>query len=62
MPELCGVTPVPDATLVRLYGTTQPSRDSVEPDLTFFEEMNGRGCGWPLRSCRVYPLWVHLRP
>lgn len=34
-----------NATLQRLYGTTEPTRDLVEPDLAFFEDMDERGQG-----------------
>jgi hypothetical protein len=43
-PEFCAVTPLPDEMLEELYGTTQPTRAMVEPNMDFLEDIE-RGHG-----------------
>jgi hypothetical protein len=43
-PEFCAVAPLPDDMLEELYGTTQPTRTMVEPNLDFLEDIE-RGHG-----------------
>ena len=38
-PEYCAVTPLSDEYLARLYGTAQPTREMVEPDMEFLEDV-----------------------
>ena len=44
-PDYGAVAPLSEETLLRLYGTGQPTRAMVEPDLVFSEEMDERGQG-----------------
>ena len=43
-PDYGAVTPLPDATLMSLYGTTRPTREMVEPDCEFAGDLE-RGQG-----------------
>jgi hypothetical protein len=43
-PEFCAVAPLPNEMLDELYGTTQPSRAMVEPNMDFLEDIE-RGQG-----------------
>jgi hypothetical protein len=43
-PGYNAVGPLPDATLVKLYGTTEPTREMVLADTSFFSELD-RGQG-----------------
>jgi|SRR4051794_38415740 hypothetical protein len=43
-PEVCAVAPLPDKILEELFGTTQPTRAMVEPNMDFWEPME-RGEG-----------------
>jgi hypothetical protein len=43
-PEYGAVAPLDDETLLGLYGTTTPTRDAVEQDMDFFEDIE-RGQG-----------------
>ena len=38
-PDFCAVTPLDDAALQRLYGTTKPTREMVEENMGFFEDV-----------------------
>jgi hypothetical protein len=44
VPDFCAVAPLPDEVLEELYGTTQPTRAMVEPNMDFWEDME-RGQG-----------------
>ena len=44
-PAYNAVAPLPDALLVALYGTARPTREMVEPDCAFAEQMEERGQG-----------------
>jgi len=43
--EYSAASPLPEALLRELYGTTTPTREMVEPDLAFSEYMDERGQG-----------------
>ena len=43
-PEFCAAAPLPDETLLELFGTTTPTRAVVEQNMNFFEEIE-RGHG-----------------
>ena len=43
-PEFFAASPLPDERLLELFGTTQPTRTTVEKDQDFFEEID-RGHG-----------------
>jgi hypothetical protein len=43
-PGMCSVCPVPDARLEALFGTAQPTRQMVESNMDFYEDI-GRGEG-----------------
>ena len=44
-PAPAAMCPLDDETLLRLYGTTQPTREAVEPELEFLEDVE-RGEGY----------------
>ena len=43
-PDFCAVTPLEDAVLQNLYGTTKPTREMVEQNMNFFKDIQ-RGQG-----------------
>jgi hypothetical protein len=43
-PDFCAVTPLEDAMLQNLYGTSKPTREMVEQNMNFFEDVE-RGQG-----------------
>jgi hypothetical protein len=43
-PDFFAVTPLPSEELVRLFGTDQPTREMIERDMDFYEDIN-RGQG-----------------
>jgi hypothetical protein len=38
-PDFCTASPLSDAALEQLYGTTQPTREAVEDNMDFFEDL-----------------------
>ena len=44
-PAYCAVSPLDDGILLDLYGTSEPTRQMVEPDFAFYEFMEERGQG-----------------
>ena len=43
-PDFCAAAPLPDDVLQDLYGTTQPTREMVEQNMDFLEDVE-RGQG-----------------
>lgn len=43
-PDFCAIAPLPDDALQNLYGTTQPTREMVERNMDFLEDVE-RGQG-----------------
>lgn len=43
-PDFCAVSPISDFNLKKLFGTTQPTREMVERNMSFFEDVD-RGQG-----------------
>ena len=43
-PDFCSITPLPRDELVRLFGTDQPTRQQIEANLDFYEDIE-RGQG-----------------
>lgn len=43
-PDYCAVTPLPRETLLELYGTEQPTREMIEDNMDFYEQIE-RGQG-----------------
>jgi hypothetical protein len=43
-PDFCAVAPLPADELVRLFGTNQPTREMIERNLDFYEDID-RGQG-----------------
>ncbi len=42
--DFCAVAPLPDEELVELFGTTEPTRETIQHDMSFFEDIE-RGQG-----------------
>jgi hypothetical protein len=43
-PDFCTVSPLPDETLVELFSTAQPTRQMIERNMAFYEDID-RGQG-----------------